>query len=220
MAEELPDFVEPVALQAPGREERRVEPRVHVFSKLVEAALRAIRTAGGLKPSVFLGYSASGIWAFETARALSARGLEGPLMLGVCASPSPGEAAGHARAIARPDRAVRAVLQEHALTPDLRELAAQAILRDITPVLSYRYRPGIKVACPLSLFAGAEDAVIPRDLMRRWGEYTASHVIGDRTYPGGHMFLRGHWKTVAQDFASDVEAVLPHPSGEPLAPTP
>ncbi|WAU82666.1 thioesterase domain-containing protein [Streptomyces sp. Qhu-G9] len=218
LAEELPTFMEPVALQAPGREERSAEPRVRHYSKLVDATTEAMSAAGSSKPSVFLGYCASGIWAFETGRALVNMGAQGPLLLGVCAAPAPGEAAKYTRYMARPDRAVRALLQEQALTPDMRELATQAIYRDLITALSYRYSPGAQVTCPVSLFSGEEDAIIPRNLVRRWDAYTSSRVIADRAYAGGHVFLREHWGTVAQHFSSDVKAVLASQPEEPSSP--
>ncbi|MGO4753644.1 thioesterase II family protein, partial [Streptomyces sp. 2MCAF27] len=212
-AREMPDSAEVLAVQYPGRQERRAEPFVDSLPELADHVADALEHAGDL-PLALFGHSMGALLAWEVARRLQDRG-SGPAHLIVSGRPEP---ALH--------KEVRLHLRSDAeLIADLRYLSGTAarlladdgMLRMVLPVLrsdykavdSYRYRPGPPLRCPVSVFLGDDDAWADRERAEGWRAVT-SGPVAFRTFPGDHFYLAAQWPRIARAVA---DALMSVPTG-------
>lgn len=192
----LSPAVDVLAVQYPGRQDRRHEPLVPdipTLSRLVAGELD-----GWLdRPIAFFGHSMGASVAFEVARILQReRGVE-PVRLFVSGRRAPSRT--------RDERVHQE--SDEGLIREMRKLAGTAgsilgdeeMLRMILPAIrndykaaeTYRYEPGPPLSCPVTAFVGADDPKVTVDEARAWGE----HTTGDfefEVFPGGHFYLAAH----------------------------
>ncbi|MEW2578036.1 thioesterase II family protein [Streptomyces syringium] len=206
LAPELPPHMLPLTFELPGRGSRRREWPVHRFRTLARATTEGVRMTTDTRPAVFFGHSAGGILAFETARMLVAAGLPGPRLLVASASPAPPEAWRLLLHKARPGRAVTSLLGERRETSDLWWLALR-VAWDMPLVVSYRYRPGGRLGCPVSLCVADRDRLVPRACVESWRSCTTATTV-TRVYPGGHMYLRHQWRELARHLMADTAGLI------------
>ncbi|MFI8940277.1 thioesterase II family protein [Streptomyces syringium] len=206
LAPELPPHIEPLTFEMPGRGSRRRERPVHLFRTLVREITEDIRRTTDARPAVFFGHCAGAIVAFETARALVTAGLPGPRLLVASASPAPPEAWRLLHRKSRPDRAVTSLWGERRETADLWLLALR-LARDVPLIVSYRYRPGGRLGCPVSLCVADRDRLIPRACVEEWRSCTSATTV-TRVYPGGHMYLRHQWPELARHLTTDTAGLI------------
>ncbi|MEV5508727.1 thioesterase II family protein [Streptomyces orinoci] len=211
LATALPETLAPVGLELPGRGLRADEQRLSSVSHLLDSLTEAFSALDHRLPAVFFGHSAGGVVAYEAARALAARDLPRPRLIGVSAIVEPRSVWSRFREMRYPSELVRTVRHEWRQTADFPRLALNAVLEDAVLLLSYRYREGPRVDCPVSLFLGAHDALVGTGGIRSWRDHTTAGVIAEHTYPGGHMYLREHWEDVARDLTADVRLALSRP---------
>lgn len=184
--------VEVLAVQYPGRQERRAEPFARSVEELVEALLPELRQWTG-RPFALFGHSLGATLAFETARRLAALG-ERPVHLFLSGR----------RAPTVPRRDTGHLLDDHALISMIARLQGTepAVLRDeellrmVLPALrsdyelagAYRYRPGEALRTPVTVLTGDRDPNVPVRDACRWSEVAAG-PFGVCVLPGGHFFL-------------------------------
>ncbi|MFC7986282.1 thioesterase II family protein [Streptomyces sp. NPDC057336] len=190
-----PSGVEVLAVQYPGRQDRRGEPFVGTVEELVEAVLPELRqwTHG---PFALFGHSLGATVAFETARRLTEGGRT-PAHLFLSGRRAP--------VVPRidtvhlmDDRAlVERVTRLQGTDPTLLEdeellsMVLPAIRNDYAMAGAYRYRPGPPLSVPTTVLTGDADPNVTPDDARRWSEVVGGpfnlHVL-----PGGHFFLNDH----------------------------
>lgn len=206
----LPDWLEVLSVNPPGRGARLREPLVNEMGALVEALLPALLPRLDL-PFVFFGHSVGALVAFETARRLEALGVP-PLHVVVSghAEPSAGDAA--ARASEACDEELIAGIVELGLLPagtleppELRDLVLQPLRADFRLAESYSIGAGVRLACPLTAIGGDADPTLPTDKLAAWSDRT-SVQFSSRTFEGGHFYT----ETAREDllaFIADLVAV-------------
>ncbi|MFB7030275.1 MULTISPECIES: thioesterase II family protein [unclassified Streptomyces] len=184
--------VEVLAVQYPGRQDRRGEPFVKTVDALVEAVLPELREwTGG--PFALFGHSLGGTLAYETARRLTALG-EKPVHLFVSGRRAP--------TVPRTDTAH--LLDDRALIARIAALQGtdpellrdEELLRMVLPALrndygmagSYRHLVGTPLSVPLTVLTGDSDPNVSVDDARRWSE-VAGGPVELHVLPGGHFFL-------------------------------
>ncbi|MEU0656387.1 thioesterase II family protein [Streptomyces albogriseolus] len=190
-----PAGVEVLAVQYPGRQDRRGEPFLETVEELVEAVLPELRqwTHG---PFALFGHSLGATLAFETARRLTAVGRT-PAHLFLSGRRAP--------VVPRTDTAYllddRSLIErvtrlqgtDPALLQDeeLLRMVLPAIRNDYAMAGAYRYRPGPPLTVPTTVLTGDADPNVTPDDAGRWAEVVggtfALHVL-----PGGHFFLNDH----------------------------
>lgn len=185
----LPDAVEVVAIQLPGREERLDEPALTDFSAVVGAIAAAIEPLLD-RPFAFYGHSMGTLLAYETACAVRERYGRTPrrLLVGALWAPTAHEAQRAAGTYDRFD------LDQLVLPTDLNDnsdyldnlrriaRADAALLRD------YRWPGHAPLHCPVVAFHGEDDPIAGRDDLAGWATVGAD-VCEVETIGGGHMFM-------------------------------
>ncbi|KPI19100.1 Oleoyl-(acyl-carrier-protein) hydrolase [Actinobacteria bacterium OK074] len=199
LVEPLAPDVELLAVQYPGRQNRRLEPCVDDIGALADAVAAALAEGGRSddRPLALFGHSMGAVVAFETARRLD----RPPLRLYASGRRAPGtHRAEHVHR--RDDDGIVAELRELSGT-DSRILGDEEILRMILPAIradyraveTYRPAPGATVDCPVSALVGDSDPRVTLDEARAW----AGHTTGpfDLTvFTGGHFYLADHQQDV------------------------
>lgn len=184
--------VQVVAVQYPGRQDRRREPRLESIAELADAATDALADAPGGE-FAFFGHSMGAIIGFEVARRLSARSAPGPVLLIASGRRAPSTVRDE-RVHLRDDAGLIAEMRrlggtDPRLLPDdeLLELALPQTRSDYKAIETYNCTPGASVTCPITVFSGTEDPHTTPDEVAAWAGHSTGGVDYAR-FPGGHFF--------------------------------
>ncbi|MBD0844199.1 thioesterase II family protein [Streptomyces sp. TRM68416] len=194
MSRALTPDVEVLAVQYPGRQERRLEPS---FADIAEAAERIVGELSPWRdgPLALFGHSMGATIAYEVALRLEAAG-RGPVMLFASGRRAPSRVRNeHIHEL--PDSGLLAELKEMSGTdmsllddPDLRALVLPTLRSDYRAAETYRHREGDRVDCPVLALTGDRDPRADVEDVAAWRE----HTKGDfdmRVFSGGHFYLTG-----------------------------
>jgi surfactin synthase thioesterase subunit len=92
-----------------------------------------------------------------------------------------------------------AVLQDE----EIRLAVLQTLRGDYRAVETYRYQPGARLGCPLSVFTGDSDPRVSREDAWAWQELTSA-AFRLREFRGGHFYLSDQWAAVARAITSEL----------------
>ncbi|KAA8996663.1 thioesterase [Affinibrenneria salicis] len=213
--EALPDDIDVISVQYPGREERIDEPLVGCMSELIYALTQEIR---GLldRPYVLLGHSMGGIVAYELCQAMSRIGLRLPEHLIVSACEAPVHHQGGSLHIADDPTLCETLSRlggtSSALfsSPELRALLLPVIRNDYCLIEQYRPAPVISpLPVPVSAFIGREDHELTREQACDWRMYGASG-FDLKIFSGGHFYLRQQMSSVISVLTAIFDDVKAH----------
>ncbi|MBO1414070.1 thioesterase II family protein [Streptomyces sp. FH025] len=197
----LPDSIEPLALQYPGRQDRYREPLLDSIPALADATYRALRPQLGGR-FAFFGHSLGAVLAFEVARRFEQRTATGPVRLFASARRSPSVVRTEAVHL-RDDAGLIAEMRRLSGT-DRSVFEDEEILRMTLPVLRADYRAietyappfGFRLTCPITVLVGDADPVTSLTDAHAWSMHSAAetdvHVL-----PGGHFYLDAQTAPVA-----------------------
>ncbi|MFD3417448.1 thioesterase II family protein [Streptomyces decoyicus] len=184
--------VDVIAVQYPGRQDRRKEPAIDDIGLLADRIAEALE-AWSDRPLTFFGHSMGALVAFEVARRLERNG-HSPLRLFASGRRAP-SAYRDEQVHRRDDDGIVAELRALSGT-DSRVLDDEEMLRMVLPALrsdykaveTYRSEPAAVVRCPVTVLVGDDDPKTSLDEARSW----ETHTTGDfalRVFPGGHFYL-------------------------------
>ncbi|MDX3854333.1 thioesterase II family protein [Streptomyces sp. AK02-01A] len=193
-AELLPEWIELVTVQYPGRQDRYGEPIPAGIPELAEEILRGAEDIAGFdRPTAFFGHSMGALVAFEVARRLQWRSSSPPAALFVSACKAP--AARTPRGLTFEENEIRdylgylggsgAALLEN---EELWEFAFPVICGDLRMTEAYRYAPGAPLTCPVVSIAGDRDPAVTPDDAALWKDYTTGEADA-RVLRGGHFYF-------------------------------
>ncbi|MFF7352807.1 MULTISPECIES: thioesterase II family protein [Streptomyces] len=199
--------LEPSVVQYPGRHDRLTEPFAERIDQVVDAVLDALPADPAGRPLALFGHSMGALMAFETARALQARGrtpaalfVSGrggpslPLVTRWTGVPSDDDLLAELRLLAGTDDSLL-------VDPMLLELALPVLRADYAMLSAYSYRPGARLRCPVVALTGDADPRVPVAEVPAWQRETegafTTHVL-----PGGHFYLDDHLPYVTKVLTS------------------
>lgn len=186
--------VEVLAVQYPGRQDRRLEPCVETIPELADRLL-PLALAEADRPLALFGHSMGASLAFELAGLLEQRAGVVPVMLFASGRRAPSRFRAEDDVHRRGDEALLAEIKGLAGT-DSRILGDDEVLRMVLPAIrsDYRaaelYRPERvhRVSCPVTALVGDADPKAPLDAVRAWREHTDGAFTME-VLPGGHFYL-------------------------------
>lgn len=184
--------MEVVAVQYPGRQDRRMEPPIEDIARLADliaGELQAIQP----RPTLLFGHSMGALVAFEVARRLERAGAA-PLTLMTSGRRAPSTTratAMHLHDDARLVNELRAMDGTHNQILEDEQLLSMVlpVLRsDYRAVETYTHVPGSPLRCPIVSLIGAHDPQATIDEVRAWAGHTAGGFTL-RVFDGGHFYL-------------------------------
>jgi isopentenyl diphosphate isomerase/L-lactate dehydrogenase-like FMN-dependent dehydrogenase/surfactin synthase thioesterase subunit len=203
LAAALPEHVELLAMQYPGRKERRSEPCAEDVATLAAQAARVLGEYADV-PLSLLGHSMGALIAFETARL-----LEAPVTrLFVSAARPPADdwqekdldAMGDAEIVTELRRlggVPEALLRE----PDVVEEILRLLRADHRVLRGYDCPPDAVVPAPITVLLADADPKNTLDQMTGWARHT-TRGCATEVFPGGHFALIGRDRGVAELIAA------------------
>lgn len=199
----LPPGVELMAVQYPGRQNRRAEPCVEQMDELADRIAHALSPHLGV-PVAFFGHSMGSSVAYEVALRLERNSglvLEHLFVSGRAAPhripadrPRPLDDAAilaSVRALGGPDNAAYD-------DPGLLPLLMPSLRADYRLIGGYRPSEPVPLAAPITAYGGRSDPACPIELLDTWSELTVSDRES-RTFTGGHFYLAEHREALVAD---------------------
>jgi pyochelin biosynthetic protein PchC len=192
--------VEVLAVQYPGRQDRRLEPCAPSIAELADRVTDELAPWRGGRLVLF-GHSMGAIVAYEVALRLARVGVP-PAAVVASASKPPSRFAidfgdidddavlvdrlrtlsGTENGVLDDDELVRAILP--------------AVRGDYRALRKYRHEPGERLSCPVGVFTGLDDPMVGVRDATGWADHTTGG-IRVRGFPGGHFYLDARRDAVA-----------------------
>ena len=192
---QLPEYIEVVAVQLPGREDRfKDQPiaDINTVTTLLQVELSCLLD----KPYAVFGHSMGAILSYEWLRAVKKNNWSSPFLYipagrqaphipnkspPLCLSPDQEFVEGLIKKY--PDT-MRAALEN----TELRQLSMPKLRADFTLAETYEYKPGTTLDCPILALAGQQEYCIEEHELLAWENHTTNSISTSRL-PGDHFFI-------------------------------
>jgi pyochelin biosynthesis protein PchC len=196
MSQALAPSIEVLAVQYPGRQDRRREAFIDNIPALADHIFDALSPLSNY-PFAFFGHSMGAILSFEVANRFEQRTETGPQWIFASGRRAPSRyrigdvhLRGDAGLLA--ELRVSGGTQSRVLDdPELVAMILPAIRNDYKAIEKYVYAPGPPLCCPITALVGDSDPQTSIEDAFAWKE----HSTGDfdfRVFPGGHFYLEAY----------------------------
>ncbi|CAM3971828.1 thioesterase II family protein [Kibdelosporangium persicum] len=209
VAKALAPKVEVLAIQYPGRQDRRSEPCLETCQKMADGVFAALKPWTD-KPLTVFGHSMGASVAFELVRRLEDAGVR-PTALFASGRRAPSRNRDE-RVHTLDDNGLIAEVKRlggagsHLLDDeDIRSMVLPAIRGDYRAAETYRWTPGPKLTTPIFAFTGTADPKVDEDEARAWAEHTTGRFVF-RSFPGDHFYIDTNADAVIGAIAEHIEA--------------
>lgn len=215
----LPDEVEVVSVQLPGRENRFADNPIESMDQLVDSLLDGLGSCL-TRPFALFGHSMGALIAFELGRRIRACGVA-PVHLFASGCRAPHLPSRSPDWHTLPDQEfIAKITALGGIPPEL--LAQREFLDAMLPALrsdctlseTYLCRSAPPLSCPVSAFGGlADQEVLPEDV-RAWSRHTTG-LFRAHLLPGDHFFINSARPLLLQLLMSELHpASAPHARGD------
>jgi medium-chain acyl-[acyl-carrier-protein] hydrolase len=210
----LPAWLEVWAVQLPGHGGRWREPPIASIPALVDAFIPVL-LPHLQRPFAFFGHSMGAVLAFEIANALLEREAVAPHHLFVSSRRPPHMPGSENNLHVLPDhefiqeidRRYGGVPGEVLESTELLALLIPALRADITALETFRPSKRAALPCPISVFGGAQDPLVPRHHLDAWRDQTDG-PFRVRVFPGGHFYLDSQREALLADLSATLAPIL------------
>jgi surfactin synthase thioesterase subunit len=195
VASALSPVVDVVAIQYPGRQDRRAEQPLTDVRSLANR-IHDVLLQQPVLPLTFLGHSLGATIAFETALRLEASGRP-PVHLFASGRRAPSayrEETVHLRdddGIIAEVRSLNGTASSVLGDDELMRAALPSLRADYLAAETYRCGADVTIGCPVTVLTGDADPKTTLSEAAAWRRHTTS-TCTTRTFPGGHFFLTAH----------------------------
>jgi surfactin synthase thioesterase subunit len=211
----LPDWIELITPELPGRGLRQAEPAVQDWSRLIDIVMASV--CPRLRaPLALFGHSMGALVAIELAHALRASGRPTPLWVGASGCVAPQRRKLDLTWRDCPDETLVAELRSLGGTPpevlgspDLLELVLPTVRADFHLCGSYRSARRLPLDCPLLVLGGVRDPISrPHDNLSAWSQETKGPCRVE-LIDGGHFFIHENELSVVDLVISSLAKLEP-----------
>ncbi|MFI7354927.1 thioesterase II family protein [Streptomyces avidinii] len=197
MSRALSPDADVLAVQYPGRQDRRHERCVDDLRELADRVVAELRPWCD-RPVALFGHSLGASLAFEVALRLQEAGDPAPVALFASGRRAPSHHRENQLVHLAPDDRLLAEIKALSGT-DPAVLADDELLRSVLPAIrgdykaaeTYRYRPGPALACPITVLTGDIDPAVTAEEAAGWADHTDGPFALHR-FAGGHFYLNRH----------------------------
>jgi surfactin synthase thioesterase subunit len=199
VAAALSPGVDVVAIQYPGRQDRRTEQPISDMGQLADRIHGILRRQPDM-PLTFFGHSMGALLAFEVTRRLEADG-DGPVRLFASGRRAPStyrdekihllDDAGILAELRRMNGTASSVLGDD----EMMRAALPALRADYRATETYSCTQDVTVNCPITVLTGDSDPKTTLDEANAWARHT-SGSFDLEVFAGGHFFLTEHTDAV------------------------
>jgi surfactin synthase thioesterase subunit len=203
--------VDVLAVQYPGRQDRRAEPPIEDIHTLADQISVALGSTG-TGPAVFFGHSMGAVVAFEVARRMDRKTGMPPVALVVSGRRAPSQYR-HESVHRRDDDGVIAELKRLSGTDssilgdeELVRMFLPAIRSDYHALETYTYLPGPPLSCPITVLTGDQDPQVTLAEANAWSGHTTGR-FDLHIFEGGHFYFNSHRARMVERLA---EILRPH----------
>jgi surfactin synthase thioesterase subunit len=204
--------VDVIALQYPGRQDRRQEPCITDIAVLADEITEQLLCLSE-KPTVFFGHSMGAILAFEVAWRLEYKGSHAPLRV-IASGRSAPAIIRREKVHQRDDAGIVAEIRllngsDPALLDDeeILRIALPAIRGDYQAIESYSCVPGRMLNCPITVLTGDSDPRTTIEEAEAWRLHTKGH-FRIKVFSGGHFYLSNRASAVNAEIATDLDQIV------------
>ncbi|MFH9819127.1 thioesterase II family protein [Streptomyces sp. NPDC017230] len=193
LSKALTPSVDVLAVQYPGRQDRRHEPNIDSLPELADRIFEVTRHLDDDRPLALFGHSMGAVLAYEVALRMRDAGLPTPVRLFASGRRAPSRDRDerlHLGSDAELLAEVRRLGGPHAALlaePDVRDMIMPAIRSDYRAVENYRCASGQRLRCPVTVLTGDSDPRVSIDEATAWEEHTTGPTEVE-VFPGGHFF--------------------------------
>jgi len=211
----LPASVDVLAVQYPGRQDRRHEKCIADVARLADHISNRVDDLDDT-PIVLFGHSMGALLAFEVARRMEVGRRHALAGLVVSGRRAPflhreekihtlddDSLLDHLCELGGTDRHL---VQDR----EVRMMIIPAIRADYTAAETYHYVCGPKLSCPLAVFTGDRDPMVSVDEARAWQDQVAGKFTL-RVFPGGHFYLQEHYSVTTAALGEEISSFLSRP---------
>ncbi|MFE1273154.1 thioesterase II family protein [Streptomyces sp. NPDC058758] len=224
MSRALAPGIDVLAVQYPGRQDRRRERPIADIGELADALAAEIeREVRG--PYAFFGHSMGAVLAYETARRLRDRKVPGLLHLFLSGRGAP-KPAPDPRDRMDTDAAVLAEVRRLGGTDpavlddeELRDMVMPALRADYRAIGAYEWLPGEPLDVPFGVLVGDSDPVVTVAEASAWRDFTAARTTVD-VFAGGHFYLDAHLTAIARAVTEALEGAAASAGATSISPVP
>lgn len=215
LSQSLPGYVEVCAAALPGREKRFPEAALDRVDAIAEPLAEVLMGENDLPYAIF-GHSLGAVVGFEVARKIRADGGTPPVAMFMSAHRAP--------QLPDPDPPIHHLPHDEFVdelrelngtpegvfdSPELLELILPMLRADFAAAETYTYREAAPLSCPITVFGGDGDPLIPVDQLEPWREQTSA-PFAMHVFEGDHFFIHSFQNEVLAivseglDAASDI----------------